>query len=174
MLPILYVSTWLLACGPPEPVLPGVVQSPETTEEGLTVRSLQAYEKPAGVYVDVGHLCGKSLESVRDQLSEQLGDIRESRDLHPKDGKELVLERGSVRVKDGRVYLIHVDLEGPLRRSTALQALGLPPTVRKWNAFTHEFNTRFHAGFERIRMGRMEPGTEEVVWVEVMKASPRR
>ena len=155
-------------------MLPGVIQAPETTDDGLTVRPLKTYEKPPGVYVDVGYLCGKSLESVRDQLSVQLGDIRASTALNPKDGKELVLERGRVRVKDGRIYLIRVELEGSLRRSTALQAIGLPPTVRKWNAFTHEFNTRHHAGFERIRLGRMEPGTEEVLWVEVMKASPRR
>ncbi len=200
MTSILYVAALLAGCDPPEPVLPGVVaelaevgaeladalgtrleqwnaraaELGEQTPEGLTVRAPKPYEKPAGVYVDVGHLCGRGLDSVRDVLSAQLGDILERRELNPQDGKELVLTRGSVRVKDGRIYLVKVALEGPLRRSTALQAMGLPPTVRKWNSFTHEFNTRHHAGFERIRMGRMEPGTVEVVWVEVMKTNPRR
>ena len=169
---MLLCGPWL-GCGPSEPVLPGVVSAPTETAEGLSLRAQQTYEKPPGVYVDVAYLCGRSLDAVRDDLSAQLGDIQASTTLSPKDGRELKLERGMVRVKDGRIYLVHVDLEGPLRRSTALQAVGLSPTVRKWNAFTHEFSTRHHAGFERIRMGRLEPDGEAVVWVEVMKASPR-
>jgi len=172
---ILCLWGWLLvACGPPEPVLPGVIAQDQTTQEGLKVRPRTAYEKPPGVYVDVGYLCGRGLDAVREVLAEQLGDVVETVELDPRDGRELGLQRGRVRVKDGRIYQVRVTLDGPLRRSTALQALGLPPTVRKWNAFTREFNTRHHAGFDRIRMGRLEPGSEEVSWVEVRKTDPRR
>jgi hypothetical protein len=178
---VVLIPTWHLwlamcgvGCGTPEPILLGVVAQAQETREGLTIRSPKAYVKPKGVYVDVGHLCGRSLDEVRDDLSEQLGDILASTDLNPKDGRELTLDRGKVRIKDGRIYMVRVELEGTLRRSTALQSVGLPPTVRKWNTFTYEYNTRYHAGFERIRMGRLSPESEEVLWVEVMKASPRR
>ncbi len=175
MFPILWLLGPLMAaCGPPEPVLPGVVSDQKRTQEGLRVREPEPYNKPKGVYVDVPHFCGKSFEAVRDDLSEQLGDIRMSKELNSKDGKELKLDRGMIRVKDGKIYLVRVELKVPLRRSSAMQAVGLPVTVRKWNSFSREFNTRHHAGYERIRMGRLESNSEAVVWVEVMRSSPRR
>ena len=161
-------------CGPPEPVLPGVVQESHTALASPGERHRPGYEKPPGILVDVKFLCGRTLSEVRDQLSIQMGDIQQIIDLDPRDGRELVLERGSVRVKGDTIYMVRVQLEGPLRRSPALQAVGLPVTVRRWNSFTHEFSTRHHAGYARIRMGRLEPESEAVTWVEVMKDNPRR
>jgi len=155
-------------------VLPGVVEETTRGPTPSEVREPPAYEKPPGTFVDVKFLCGRTLSEVRDQLSIQMGDIQQIIELDPRDGRELVLERGRVRIKDDTIYMVRVQLQAPLRRSPALQAVGLPLTVRRWNSFTHEFNTRHHAGYDRIRMGRLEPESEAVTWVEVMKDNPRR
>ena len=77
MLSWLIISVTWLACDPPEPVISGIPSEPllsEVTEKkDRPVRTRTVYSKPAGIYVDVRHLCGKRLDAIREHLHEQLG-----------------------------------------------------------------------------------------------------
>ena len=159
----------LLACGPDEPILSGVapVEGPAAQAE------VAPYEKDEGVYVDVLYLGGRTFDEVRGVVSQQLGDIQEVNDLGLRDGTEYVLERGRVKVKDGAIYLVHVDLERPMRQSSALAAIGLPPEVDSPYLLTTEIRLRWHAGFDRIRMGRASRDDDLVIWIEALKFDPR-
>lgn len=158
----------LLACGPDEPILPGVV-TPDASDPGHVV----TYAKPDEVDVDVGYLAGRAFGEMRGEVSQQLGDIREVNDLGTRDGTEYVMERGRVKVKDDAIYLIHVDLERPMRQSSALATLGLPSEIDAPYVLTNEIRLRWHAGFDRIRMGRATRDDDLVIWVEALKFDPR-
>ncbi|MCP4806999.1 MAG: hypothetical protein GY913_17970 [Proteobacteria bacterium] len=159
----------VLACGPDEPILPGVV----VAEEGTTASESVTYTKSEGVFVDVGYLAGRNFEEMRGEVSQQLGDIQEVNDLGARDGTEYVLETGRVKVKDDVIYLIHVDLDRPMRQSSAMSTLGLPSEIDAPYMLTTEIRLRWHAGFDRIRMGRATRDDDLVIWVEALKFDPR-
>lgn len=166
MLPLL-----LIACGfGDDPVLLGL--QPEAAQSPLA-SSARGYEKPAEVTVDIPYIAGKPWEEVRDIVNAQLGDVVAVRELDPRDGKEIQLTGGLVRVKDGLVYLVRVDFASPTRRSAALVNVGFAPQVDKWFEMSGEFRLRYEGGFERVRMGRLEEGSELVTWVEAMRWNPR-
>jgi hypothetical protein len=124
--------------------------------------------------VDVAHFAGRSLDAVRGELEEQLGEILEVVELSQRDGREIRLGRGLVREVNGGIYLVRVELPHPMRRSEAMRRVGLPPQVRKWLGFTNEWRASWLYGFERVRMGREERDSEFVVWVEALKSNPRK
>ena len=157
----------LAACGQQEPILSGLRAAPSAQAPGAP------YVRPDHVLVDVSYLGGRSWEESRDVVDEQLGSIIERVELDPRDGVEIRLERGAVRVKDGQIYLITVTLPRPTRRAAALHSLNLPPQIDSWFSLTDELRARWEAGFERIRLGRSEPESEMIIWVEVMKWNPR-
>lgn len=160
----------LLACEPEEPVLSGL--EPPSSVEGPNAAP-EPYRRAEGVYVDVQYLAGKSWQAVRDEVNAQLGDVQEIAELDPRDGREIRLERGFVREKEGRIYLVHVTLPRAMRRTAALHATGLPPQADDWHAFTHEYRLRWHGGFDRVRMGRIAADSEMVDWVEALRFDPR-
>lgn len=162
--------TTLLACTDDAPILSGVGETDVARVEAVDVAP---YETPEGVVVDAPYLAGRSWEQVRDVVSAQLGDIQEVRALDPRDGTEYVLERGRVRVHDGQVYLVYLELPRATRRSSALLQTGFPPQADRWFELHDEFRLRWHAGFERLRMGRDEENPEMVIWVEALLRSPR-
>lgn len=157
----------LAACAAEEPILSGLRPTPDAQAPGAP------YVRPDHVLVDVSYLGGRSWEEARDVVDEQLGAITERVELDPRDGVEIRLERGAVRVKDGQIYLITVNLPRPTRRAAALHSVNLPPQIDSWFSLRDELRARWEAGFERIRLGRVEPESEMIVWVEVMKWSPR-
>ncbi|HJN78300.1 MAG TPA: hypothetical protein QGF58_30585 [Myxococcota bacterium] len=155
-------------CGPSEPILPGV---PVVDEESVEFET--AYERKEGVYVDIQFLGGRSFDEVRGEVSIQLGDIQEVNDLGVMDGTEYVMERGRVKVKDGTIYLVHVDLPRAMRQGPALHATGLPSDIDRPYNLTNEVRLRWHSGFDRIRMGREVREGDMVIWVEALKFDPR-
>ena len=167
-LPLLFA-----ACGPPEPVLPGVLR-PQAEERGE--RAIESYERPDGVYVDVRYLAGESLDKVRDQVAIQLGDVQEIRPLDPRDGEEMILERGHLRLKEGVIYRVDVELPEPVPRSEALAMLGLPIQADRWYGTHREWLLRWTWGFSKIRMVREEGAAspESVVLVELTRWDPRK
>lgn len=160
---------FLLACDPKEPVLSGLAPPLEADGEVQP----EPYSKGEGVYVDVQYLAGKGWDEARDEVSVQMGDIVSIEELDPRDGREIRLERGFLRTKEGRIYVVYVDLPRPMRRTAALSATGLPPHADDWHAFTHEYRLRWHSGFDRIRMGRIEGDSQMVAWVEALRFNPR-
>lgn len=162
----------VVACGyGSEPVLLGV--QPEDAAEPSASVAPRQYQKPAEADVDIPYIAGRPWEEVRDIVNAQLGDVTAVRELDPRDGKEYQLTHGLVRVKDGLVYLVRVDFESPTRRSAALVNVGMAPQVDHWYELSGEFRLRWEGGFERVRMGRYEEGSEMVTWVEALRWNPR-
>ncbi|MCK6518649.1 hypothetical protein L6R46_26780 [Myxococcota bacterium] len=157
----------LVGCGADEPILSGLRVAPSAQAPGAP------YVRPEHVLVDISYLGGRSWEEARDVVDEQLGPITERIDLDPRDGQELRFEAGALRVKDGQIYQITVTLPRPTRRAAALHSLNLPPQIDSWFSLDRELRARWEAGFERIRLGRAEPESEMIVWVEALKWSPR-
>ncbi len=160
----------LLSCDPKEPVLSGLAPP---TDLAPGEEQLEPYSKGEGVFVDLQYLAGKGWEEARDEVSVQMGDILSIEDLDPRDGREIRLAHGFTRTKEGRIYLVHVALPRAMRRTAALSATGLPPQASDWHAFTHEYRLRWHSGFDRIRMGRIEGESQMVSWVEALRFDPR-
>lgn len=156
-------------CGEDEPVLSAIQPggAADATE------AVPGYEKPEGVLVDVQYLAGKSWDSIRDEVSRQMGDVVSSRPLSLPGGQEYEVERGLVRVSEGRIYEIRVDLGEPMRRTEALAVVGLPPQIDRWGGTHREYRLRWVWSFDRIRLGRTEPYTQSVDWIEVRRWDPR-
>ena len=164
-------ALWLLLACSQDPVLVGLAEEGVSAEEASSgpVR----YEKADGVLVDVSYLAGRGWDEVRGEVELQMGRIQGRTD-RGRDGVEIRLDKGRIRVVDGQVQLLRVELPYAMRRSQALENLGLPPQVREWHGNERDWVTHHNFGFERIRMGRDEPDSELVVWVEARKFNPRR
>ncbi|MEC7242809.1 MAG: hypothetical protein VXW32_16365 [Myxococcota bacterium] len=164
-------AVWLLLACSQDPVLVGLAEEEvlQAEEASGPVR----YEKGEGVLVDVAYLGGRAWDEVRGEVELQMGQIQE-RVERGRDGVEIRLDRGMIRVVDQQVQLLRVELPYAMRRSQALENLGLPPQVREWHGNERDWVTHHNFGFERIRMGRDEPDSELVVWVEARKFNPRR
>jgi hypothetical protein len=132
----------------------------------------RVYQKPDGVFVDVHFLCGQDFERVRDQLSAQMGGMLEAVELEGKNGRELRLERGLVRVVDDRVYMIRVSLPEALRRAEALAATGFPPAVGQYITTQGEYRLNQEWGFRRVRLKRLDTRSELVTQVEAWRWKP--
>ena len=189
------VLLWSLACGS-APVVSGVptpsTGSPQTspspdarpTEAQVTERRqrqalraspenlIATYKKPEGVYVDARYFGGRNYEMVRDQLVAQLGALQDSEDLQWQ-GQEMTFELGSVRVKDGEIYMIEIPLPEELRRTDALAVLGFPPAARDYTDLTHEYRLNNAWGFRRIRFLKVAPGSEMIRTVQLWKSEPK-
>lgn len=174
----------LLCCSgcTPEPVVSGVQpprQSVEQITEQRRVQELRAspqnliatYKKPEGVYIDARYFGGRNYDQVRDQLTDQMGALQDSEDLGWQ-GKEMVFERASVRVKDGAIYMISVPLPEALRRTETLGVLGFPPAARDYIDLTHEYRLNNAWSFRRIRFIKVSPQGEEIQRVELWKTEP--
>ena len=161
---------FVIACSS-EPVLVALEASPEgeTVEEKV----VEAYSKPEGVFVDVAYFGGRTWREAQGEVELQMGRIQ-NRVEHGRDGIEFVLERGRIWVVEGDIQMVRVDLPYAMRRSQALENLGLPAQVREWFGNRRDWVTRHTAGFDRIRMGREEAESELVVWVEARKFNGRR
>ncbi len=165
---------WItLGCMSAEPVLTGLSSTPaaESSPEGS---GAIIYERPNGVLVDVPYMVGKSLNVARVVLEVQMGALQDVQEVGSREGREIVFERGHVRELDGTIYLVHVDLPRPMRRSEAMRTVGLPSQVREWLGAALEWRTSWVHGMERVRMGREERGSEFVTWVEVRRYNPRK
>jgi hypothetical protein len=160
----------LVACSP-EPVLLGV--DPARTDVESTAVEVKAYEKPEGIFVDVAHLGGRQWNAIRAEVEQQMGPV-ESKSDRQRDGVEYQMGRGFVRVLRGQVQLINVELPYAMRRSQAMETLGLPPQVREWHGNKSDWVAHHAFGFDRIRMGRDAPGSELVNWVEARKFNGRK
>jgi len=154
-----------------DPVLVGLETLP-SEEESAALMS-KPYEKAEGVFVDVSRFGGRHWNQVRGEVEKQMGTVRAKVD-HGRDGVELRLARGSVRILDDRVQILHVDLPYVMRRSQAMEAVGLPPQVREWYGNERDWVARHAFGFDRIRMGRDDLDSELVVWVEARKFNGRK
>ena len=164
-------AVWLLLACSQDPVLVGLAE--EEVLQAEEVSGPVRYEKGEGVLVDVAYLGGRAWDEVRGEVELQMGRIRE-RVERGRDGVEIRLDRGMIRVVDQQVQLLRIELPYAMRRSQALENLGLPPQVREWHGNERDWVTHHNFGFERIRMGRDEPDSELVVWVEARKFNPRR
>ncbi len=162
---------WILAACSSEPVLLGVEKvEPEASGE---VKEAAPYEKAEGVFVDVARLGGRQWNSIRAEVEQQMGQVEAKVD-RGRDGLEYQLGRGFVRVLRGQVQLIHVELPYAMRRSQAMEAVGLPPQVREWHGNERDWVAHHSFDFDRIRMGRDGPGSEMVRWVEARKFNGRK
>ena len=167
----------LAACGSDEPVLtavpePGAASTTDPTpgepllseKTGTTPapEAPQPYRKADGVLVDVRYLGGKVYGEVRDVVADQLGALQSSQDLPGDNGRQMVFERGELRLVEDRIIRVRVPLEPALRRADALQATGFPNAVGHYITLHREYRLNHEWGFRRIRMMR-ENGTSELV-----------
>jgi len=161
----------VIACS--EPVLVGVdAESSVEVDEGTDL-AVTSYSKPDDVEVDTQYLLGRRLDEVGAELTLQLGEVLNRRDMGI-DGVEILYEKGAVRVVDETIYQIRFELPYVMRRTQALGAVGLPSQVSAWHGNTLDWVVKWSFGMERIRMGREARGSEHVTWVEVRKFNPRR
>ena len=156
---------FVIACSS-EPVLVALEASPEgeTVEEKV----VEAYSKPKGFLWTSPTLVEERGERHKVRWNCRW-DAFKNRVEHGRDGIEFVLERGRIWVVEGDIQMVRVDLPYAMRRSQALENLGLPAQVREWFGNRRDWVTRHTAGFDRIRMGREEAESELVVWVEARK-----
>ncbi len=172
-LPLCFVVGLLVACGSDEPVLPGVVTPRLQAQEPTAAPTEpEAYERPAGVLVDVQYLCSHPLTTIRGEVLDQLGRLTESSTLPAGQGEELVLERGALRVVDDRIYMIRLPLPEPMRRADVLRVVGLPPQVGETILTHREYRLNHERGFRRIRMKRQSRNNELVTEVELWHFIP--
>ena len=164
------------ACGGPEPVLSGIpdeaILAQDASSDLPTEETASRYARPAGVYIDVRHLGGRSFQGSRDVISEQLGPLLESQSLAGDDGRELRFERATVRVAEDLIYMLRVPLPEPLRRTDALELLGFPPQVDDTIVLHREYRLNHEWGFRRIRMMRLGQDNELVDQVEAWRWVP--
>lgn len=170
----------LLACGDPEPVIQAVAppRTPTQIAEERARAELRTspanveatYVKPEGVYVDARYLGGRQYDAVRAEIEQQLGAVLEDRPATEK-AREIVFERGSLRVVDGAVQMVEVPLPEPVRRSEALALLGFPPATGEYKAFALEYRLLNEWGFRRLRFVRAARGSEEITSVQAWKFS---
>ncbi len=169
-----------LACGDPAPVMLAVEppRTPEAVAEKRAAAELRAspanveatYTKPEGVYVDARFLGGRRYDAVRAEIEQQLGAVVEERD-ELSGGREIVFERGTLRLVDGRIQMVEVPLPQPVRRSEALALVGFPPAVGEYKAFTLEYRLVNEWGFRRLRLVRAARDSEDIVRVQAWKFS---
>ncbi len=172
--------SFLFACNDPEPVL-RAIEAPPTVEEvaerraaselRVTPANLDAtYEKPAFVYVDARHLGGRSFRSARAEIEQQLGAVIEERPVSATT-KEVVFERGTLRLVGDTIQMIEVPLPEAVRRTEALGQLGFPPATDEYQALALEFRLLNSWGFRRIRLFRVARGSEEIARVQAWRFS---
>ena len=174
----LWLTILAWACSPPEPVLSGIPSAPILSpSDAVATPSVQeaprVYVKPDGVDVDVRHICGKRLETVRTALHEQLGEQETVRDLSGNHGREIQFTRGRIRVADQTVYMVSVPLNEPLFRREALQRLGFPAFTGGVIRTSRDYRINNVWDFRRVRMIRTGRDQEKVNRVEVWRWLPR-
>lgn len=167
----------LAACGSDEPVLTGVPAPDagpvpdatpgepilsENTGHTQTVEEARPYQKAEGVLVDVRYLGGKVYGEVRDVVADQLGALQATEDLPGDNGRQMVFERGELRLVEDRIIRVRVPLDPALRRADALAATGFPNATGHYITLHREYRLNHEWGFRRIRMMR-ENGTSELV-----------
>lgn len=169
-----------LGCGDPDPVIQAV--SPPRTEVEVAADRAAAelrtspanaeatYTKPAGVYVDARFLGGRRYDAVRGEIEQQLGALVEER-AGAGGARELVFERGTLRLDKGLVQMVEVPLPEPMRRTEALGMLGFPPATNEYKVFALEFRLVNAWGFRRLRFERAARGSEDIVRVQAWKFS---
>ncbi|MFN7147103.1 MAG: hypothetical protein ACK4YP_25260, partial [Myxococcota bacterium] len=127
----------LAACGDPEPVLQAVTppRTPEEVAEQRERAELRAspanldasYTKAEGVYVDARYLGGRRYDAVRAEIEQQLGAVVEEREA-PGGAREVVFERGSLRLSGGTIQMVDVPLPEPVRRCVTCSSAGAAST----------------------------------------------
>lgn len=183
---VLVLLTTLLcgACASDEPVLSGVPQP--TPSDGPLLLSGDgdpqgpatggsdqpaAYTRAEGVLVDVRYLAGKSYDEVRDVVADQLGPLQSSGDVPGDGGKEMIFERATLRLADGRIIRVRVPIEPPLRRTAALAVTGFPPASGRYVTLHREYRLNHEWGFRRIRLMRENRSSELInvvdAWLRV-------
>lgn len=177
----------LLACGSDEPVLSGVappvpipsIEAAEGTAEAAPADGAEAapdgptvYQRAEGVYVDARYLGGKRYREVRDEVAAQLGALQSAEDLPGDNGREMVFERGNLRLIDDQIILVEVPLPTPLRRTEALAILGFPPATGRYLILHREFRLNHVWGFRRLRMMRENRNSENVIRVQAWYRVP--
>jgi hypothetical protein len=80
---------------------------------------------------------------------------------------------GTIRVVDGRIYMIRVPLLRPMRRTEALEEAGFPPYSSGVIRSHREFRINHEWGFRRIRLRRAGPDDELVVQLEAWRWLPK-
>ena len=174
------LSLFMAACMTETVVLTGIPEDPilaETDDE--QERATQArqadpspYQKPAGVFIDVHHLGMREYTTSRPELLAQMGALQQTTTLPGDNGTEYIFERGSLRVADDQIYMLHVPLPAPSRRPDALQTLGFPPYGNRYLSTHQEYRINNEWGFRRIRMYRVDQESELVDAVEVWRWIP--
>jgi hypothetical protein len=169
----------LAGCSQTEPVLSGIPEAPILAELGSgdeqndKKRPKGQYIKAADVYVDIRHIGGQQFDQIRDIIDDQMGPLQNRRVVSEIDGEELQFIRGTIRVVNGRVYMVRIPLTQPLRRTEALQSAGFPPFTKSVIRSHREFRLNHEWGFRRLRLRRVGADDERVTHVEAWKWLPR-
>jgi hypothetical protein len=179
----LIITALLLGCREEAPVLTGIpeeallegtasaAQRREQLSEDHPSQEQTTYQIPDGVYLDVSHVTSRPFRESRDEIGNQLGELVSTRTLH--DGvTEMTFQRAVIRLADDQIFMIRVPLPEPLRRSESLQLLGFPLFVDRYLTFHREFRLNHEWGFRRIRLMRLEPGSELITEVEAWRWIP--
>jgi len=173
----LLLAAVFVACDPPEPVISGIPSQPLLSapeeEAPKKPKVSKPYVKPQDTYVDVRHLCGQRLESVRDHIHDQLGRRQNTRDLGEVLGREIQYTRGRIRVLDGVVYMMSIPLIEPMYRRQALQQTGFPAQTSNVLSYSGEFRINNQWDFRRIRLRRSQRDAETISEVDVWRWLPR-
>ena len=172
---------FLLSCRNTEPVISGIEEPllenvSSAQEERQKEQKKQAqpspYEKREQIYIDINYLGGKNISVVQDIIQDQLGDFIQKQALSPKNGEVRKYENGLLRVLEGQIYMIKVQLPSPVRRSTALIQTGFPEQVDDYIDTHKEYQLLNEWGFRRIRMRRKNRTEELVKSIEAWKWVP--
>lgn len=173
----------LVACSG-EPAAPALVEPVRPTAEQIEKKRAQSelkhhpntaaalvYQKAEGVYVDARYLGQQSYSVARAEIEAQLGAVQSQSDLPPGQGVQIVLERGTLRVYDDRIYLVDVPLPQPVRRDQALGLCGFPSTgALDYAEFTGEYRVLNRWGFRRVTFERKDRESEDIVRVLAWRA----
>ena len=85
--------------------------------------------------------------------------------------REVLFERGTLRLSGDTIQMIEVLLPEPARRTEALAQLGFPPATDEYQSLSLEFRLLNAWGFRRIRLFRASRGAEEIMRVQAWRFS---
>ena len=172
---------FFLSCRNTEPIMSGIeeplLEDVSSAQENRVIDAQKQvpsspYEKSEQVYIDINYIGGKRLSVIQDVIQDQLGDFISKRAISPKNGQIRTYENGILRVVDGQIYMIKINLPTPVRRSTALIQTGFPEQVGDYLTTHKEYQLLNEWGFRRIRMRRQKKYDELITTIEAWKWVP--
>lgn len=166
ILPIIAFS-----CRSSEPIIQAVDEKPAIREEVIPQKKSIDTQK-SNILVDVFYLGGRSYTTSQGRITEQMGLFQEMIALPMGQGTKYIFEKGHIRVLDDEIYMIHVKLPNPKRRSETFQLMGFPEQIDNYIITHREYIVKHEWEFKRFRLFRDAKDNELVTAFEAWKWDP--